>query len=248
MKIVIMGGSGFIGSRLVVKLNKDCDRTVSASPITGVNTVTGAGLAEVLSGAVSVVDVTNTPSFADDAAMAFFQTSGGNLLKAEAAAGVQHHVCLSIVGVDRALESGYMRAKLAQERIVKDSGVPYTIVRSTQFFEFLNGIAEANASGDVITVSPALVQPIAADDVVAMLADVATSRPLNATIEVAGPERMPLNEMISQLLRSLGDTRRVVSDRYARYFGLELNDQSLTPGDTPRIGRTHYEDWLAKSL
>jgi uncharacterized protein YbjT (DUF2867 family) len=244
MKIVVIGGTGLIGSRLVDKLRKGGHDVVAASPNSGVNTITGEGLAEALASAEVVVDVANSPSLEGQAALQFFETSGRNLLAAEAAAGVRHHVALSIVGADRLAESGYLRAKLAQERLVKASKVPFTIVRSTQFFEFMSGIAKDATTERTVRLSPALVQPIAADDVAAALADVAVGAPANGTIELAGPDRLGLDELVRRFLRAMKDARQVVADAHARYFGAELNDQSLTPGDSPRVGRTHFADWL----
>ena len=220
---------------------------MAASPNSGVNTITGEGLAEALAGAQVVVDVANSPSFEDKAVLEFFETSGRNLLAAEAAAGVGHHLALSVVGTDRLPESGYFRAKMAQENLIKASGIPYTILRSTQFFEFVDGIVKSGADGDAIRLSPALLQPIASDDVAAALADLAVGAPVNGTVEVAGPEACPLDELARKLLAATGDRRQVIADVHARYFGAELNDQSLTPGDHPRIGSTRFEDWLSHS-
>jgi uncharacterized protein YbjT (DUF2867 family) len=244
VKVVVIGGSGLIGSKLVAKLRERGATVVAASPRTGVNTISGAGLADALAGACAVVDVTNSPSFEDSAVLSFFEASGRNLLAAETAASVGHHITLSIVGVDRNLESGYMRAKMAQETLVKASGRPYSIVRSTQFFEFLGSVADLAAPAETVHISPALVQPIAADDVVDVLATAAATTPLNATIEIAGPERMSLNVAVGQFLSSRLDHRRVVPDPHARYFGIALDDHSLMPGERARIGRTHYGDWL----
>ena len=218
---------------------------MAASPSTGVNTITGEGLAEALAGAQVVVDVANSPSFEDKAVLEFFETSGRNLLAAEAAAGVRHHVALSVVGTDRLLESGYFRAKLAQEKLIKASGIPYTIVRATQFFEFVGGIAQSGTDGQTVRLSPALMQPIASDDVAAALADVALAAPVNGMVEMAGPERDPLDELVRQYLDGKAAIpAQVIADVHARYFGAELNDQSLTPGDNPRLGSTRFEDWL----
>ena len=247
MKIVVIGGSGLIGSKLVNKLRERGHEVVAASPASGVNTITGEGLAEALAGARVVVDLANSPSFEDKAALEFFETSGRNLLAAEVAAGVGHHVALSVVGTDRLLESGYFRAKMAQEKLIKASKVPYTIVRSTQFFEFLGGIAQGGTEGQTVRLSPALVQPIAADDVAAAVADVTLGAPVNGTVEVAGPERVPLAELVERFLTAKADARKVVADVHARYFGVELNDQSLVPGDSPRIGSTRFEGWLRHS-
>jgi uncharacterized protein YbjT (DUF2867 family) len=248
MKIVVIGGTGLIGTRLVNDLRQGGHDVVAASPASGVNTITGDGLADALAGAEVVVDVANSPSLDGQAALEFFETSGRNLLAAEAAAGVRHHVALSIVGADRLAESGYLRAKLAQERLIKASKVPFTIVRSTQFFEFMNGIAKDATTGQTVSLSPALLQPIAADDVAAALAEVAVGVPANRTIEVAGPERLGLDELVRRFLAAMKDARQVVADAHARYFGAELNDQSLTPGDSPRLGRTRFADWLNRAV
>jgi uncharacterized protein YbjT (DUF2867 family) len=248
MKIVVIGGTGLIGSRVVNKLRQGGHDVVAASPNSGVNTITGEGLAKALAGADVVVDVANSPSLEGQAALEFFETSGRNLLAAEAAAGVRHHVALSIVGADRVADSGYLRAKLAQERLIKASKVPFTIVRSTQFFEFLNGIAKDATTGQTVRLSPALLQPIAADDVGAAVADVAVAAPANGTIELAGPDRLGLDELVRRFLAAMKDARQVVADVHARYFGAELNDQSLTPGDSPRVGRTSFADWLKRAI
>jgi uncharacterized protein YbjT (DUF2867 family) len=247
MKIVVIGGSGLIGTKLVNRLRQKGHEVVAASSNSGVNTLTGEGLAEALAGAQVVVDVANSPSFEDKAALEFFETSGRNLLAAEAAAGVGHHVALSVVGTERLLESGYFRAKMAQEALIKASGIPYTILRSTQFFEFVDRIVKEGAEGDAIRLSPALVQPVASDDVAAALADLAVGSPLDATIEVAGPEACPLDKFARKLLAVTGDRREVIADIHARYFGTKLNDRSLTPGDHPRLGSTRFEDWLGRS-
>jgi len=247
MKIVVIGGTGLIGSKLVSKLRQAGHEVVAASPNTGVNTITGEGLAEALAGAQVVVDVANSPSFEDKAVLAFFETSGRNLLAAEAVAGVRHHVALSIVGTDRLPESGYLRAKLAQEKLIKSSKIPYSILRSTQFFEFASGIISSAADGDAVRLSPALFQPIASDDVVAALADLTVKPPLNGTVEVAGPEPIPMDKFARAFLAASHDKRRVVADVHARYFGTELNDQSLTPGANPILGRIRYADWLSRA-
>lgn len=244
MKIVVIGGSGLIGANLVNRLRQRGHAVLAASPRTGVNTLTGEGLAEALTGAQVVVDVANSPSFEDQAVMEFFETSGRHLLAAEDAAGVGHHLALSVVGSDRLSESGYLRAKLAQEGLIKASGIPYTILRATQFFEFIGGIIEAGVDGDVIRLSPALLQPIAADDVAAALADLAVGPPVNGTLEVAGPEALPLDELARRAMAANGDRRQVVADVHARYFGAELDDGSLTPGKHPRLGPTHFQGWL----
>jgi uncharacterized protein YbjT (DUF2867 family) len=248
MKIVVIGGSGLIGTKLVNKLRESGHEALAASPASGVNTITGEGLAEALAGAQVVVDVANSPSWEDKAVLEFFETSGRNLLAAEAAAGVRHHVALSVVGTDRLLQSGYFRAKMAQEDLIKASKIPYTIVRSTQFFEFVNGIAQSATDGQTVRLSPAFVQPVVSDDVAAALADVTLGAPVNGTVELAGPERVRLDELIRRFLSANQDTRQVVADVHARYFGAELNDHSLTPGDNPRIAPTRFEDWLSRSI
>jgi uncharacterized protein YbjT (DUF2867 family) len=248
MKIVVIGGTGLVGSKLVNKLRQAGHDVVAASPASGVNTITGQGLAEALAGAQVVVDVANSPSFEDGPVMEFFETSGRNLLAAEAEAGVGHHVALSIVGADRVPDSGYLRAKMAQEKLIKASKIPYTIVRSTQFFEFMGGIAQSATTGQTVRLSPALLQPIASDDVVAALADVAVGPPANGTIEIAGPERVGLEALVRRFLSASKDARQVVSDVHARYYGAELDDRSLTPGDKARLGRTRFEDWLNRFI
>ena len=248
MKIVVIGGSGLIGSKLVKKLRQLGHEVVAASPSSGVNTITGEGLAEALAGAQAVVDVTNSPSWEDKAVLEFFETSTRNLLAAEVAAGVSHHVALSVVGTDRLLQSGFFRAKMAQEDLIKASKVPYTIVRATQFFEFVNGIAQSATDGQTVRLSPALVQPIVSDDVADALAEVTLGAPMNGTIEIAGSERLRLDELVRRFLSAKQDARQVVADVHARYFGIDLNDQSLTPGDNPRIGPTRFEDWLSRSI
>jgi len=247
VKIVVIGGSGLIGTKLVKKLRELGHEVVAASPTSGVNTITGEGLPEALAGAQVVVDVANSPSFEDKAVLEFFETSGRNLLAAEAAAGVGHHVALSVVGTDRLPESGYLRAKMAQENLIKASKIPYTIVRSTQFFEFMGGIAQSSTVGQTVRLSPALVQPIASDDVADAMADVTVGAPVNGTIEIAGPEPLRLDQLVRRFLSVTRDPREVVTDIHARYFGAELNDQSLTPGDNPRIAPTRFEDWLSRS-
>lgn len=247
MKIVVIGGSGLIGTKLVNRLRQIGHEAVAASPNSGVNVITGEGLAEALAGAQVVVDVANSPSFEDKAVLEFFRTSGRNLLAAEAAAGVGHHVALSVVGADRLPESGYLRAKVVQERLIKASGIPYSILRSTQFFEFMGGIIKSGSEGDVVRLSPALVQPIASDDVVAAMADLAVGPPFNAIVEVAGPDARPLDKFARKFLAAAGDERQVIADVHARYFGTELDDQSLTPGDHPRFGSVRFEDWLSHS-
>ncbi len=245
MKIVVIGGSGLIGTKLVNRLRKKGHEVVAASPASGVNTITGEGLPEAVAGAQVVVDVANAPLWEDKAVLKFFETSGRNLLAAEAAAGVGHHVALSVVGSDRLLQSGYFRAKMAQENLIKASKIPYTIVQSTQFFEFVGAIAQFSTVGQTVHLPPALAQPIGADDVAAAMADVAVGAPVNGTIEIAGPERIPLDQLVGRFLTATQDPREVVTDAHARYFGLEVNDQSLTPGNNARIGPTRFEDWLS---
>jgi uncharacterized protein YbjT (DUF2867 family) len=248
MKIVVIGGTGLIGSKLVEKLREDGHAPLAASPDTGVDTLTGDGLAEALEGAEVVVDVANAPNWSDDEVLEFFQTTSRNVLAAETAAGVRHHVALSVVGADRLGESGYMRAKVAQEDAIKAGGVPYTILRATQFFEFIGRIADSSMNGETIRLAPVLVQPEAADDVAAALADIAVGEPVNGTVELAGPEQFRLDELAQHVLRANNDSRQVTSDVHARYFGAELDEHSLTPGSSPRIAPTHFEDWLSQSL
>jgi uncharacterized protein YbjT (DUF2867 family) len=248
MKIVVIGGSGLIGTKLVNNLRQHGQEVVAASPSSGVNTITGEGLAKALTGAQVVVDVSNAPSWEDKAVLEFFETSGRNLSAAEAAAGVGHHVALSVVGTDRLLASGYFRAKMAQEDLIKASGIPYTIVRATQFFEFMGGIAQLSTVGKTVHLPPALWQPIAADDVASALADVTLGAPENGMIEIAGPERAGLDELVGRFLGATKDPREVITDVDARYYGLVVNDQSLTPGANPRIGPTRFEDWLSRSI
>jgi uncharacterized protein YbjT (DUF2867 family) len=247
MKIVVIGGTGLIGSKLVTNLREQGHDPLAASPDTGVNTLTGEGLAEALEGAQVAVDVANAPAWDDAAVLEFFQTSSGNLLAAEEAAGVGHHVVLSIVGTDRLPESGYFRAKVAQEEAVKAATIPYTILRATQFFEFIGRIVDAGTDGNTVRLSPALVQPEAADDVAAALADVAVSAPVNGTVELAGPEAFRLDELARRFLSARNDPREVTADVHARYFGAELDDQSLTPGSDARLAPTRFEDWLRQS-
>jgi uncharacterized protein YbjT (DUF2867 family) len=247
MKIVVPGGTGLIGSKLVAVLRQRGQEVLPASPDSGVNTLTGEGLTAALAGAQIVVDLTNSPSFEDTAVMKFFETSGRNLLAAEAEADVRHHVALSVVGTDRLQDSGYFRAKMAQENLIKASGIPYTILRSTQFFEFMGRIADSGGEGNTVRVPPALVQPIVSDDVVAALADITLGAPVNGTVEVAGPEKFRLDELVRRVLSAKNDTRNVTADVHARYFGTELNDQSLIPGSNPRIGATRFETWLSRS-
>ena len=245
MKIVVIGGSGLIGKKVVKNLRQHGHEVVAASPSSGVNTVTGEGLAQALAGAQVVVDVANAPSWEDKAVLEFFETSGRNLLAAEAAAGVGHHVALSVVGTDRLLASGYFRAKMAQENLIKASPIPYTIVRATQFFEFVGGIAQSATEGQTVRLPPALMQPIVSDDVAAVMADAALAEPLNGTVELAGPEPIRQDDLVRQFLNATGDARTVITDPKALYYGIAVNDQSLTPGDNPLLGPTHFEDWLA---
>ncbi|WPN56039.1 SDR family oxidoreductase [Pseudomonas sp. P9_31] len=247
MKIVVIGGTGLIGSKLVNNLRERGHDVLAAAPSTGVNSITREGLAQAMDGTDIVVDVANAPSWEDQAVLDFFETSSRNLLAAEAAAGVRHHVALSIVGSERLPENGYFRAKVAQENLIKASGIPYTILRATQFFEFVGGIAQAATAGEEICLSPALIQPMASDDVAAALTDVTLAAPVNGTVEVAGPEAMPLDELVRRFLRATQDTRKVVPDVHARYFGSMLDDQSLTPGKNPRLGAIRFEDWLGRS-
>ena len=247
MKIVVIGGSGLIGTKLVNNLREHGHEAVAASPASGVDALTGAGLAEALTGTQVVVDVTNSPSFEDAAVLKFFETSTRNLLSAEAAAGVRHHVALSIVGADRSPDSGYMRAKIAQEKLIKAATVPYTILRATQFFEFIGRIADESTEGNTVRLPSALMQPVAADDVAAALARVAEGEPVNGMVELAGPEPIRMDELARRLLSAKHDARQVTADVHARYFGAEVNDQSLTPGDNPRIGPTRFAEWLSKS-
>ncbi len=248
MKIVIIGGSGLIGKKLVKNLRQRGHEVVAASPSSGVNTLTGEGLAEALVGASVVVDVANSPSFEDKAVLEFFETSGRNLLAAEAAAGVGHHIALSVVGTDRLLASGYFRAKMAQENLIKTSAIPYTIVRATQFFEFVGAIAQSATDGQTVRLPPALMQPIVSDDVAAALAEIAVAEPLNGTVELAGPEPIPMDELVRRYLSANRDARKVTTDVHAGYFGTAVNDQSLIPGDHPRLGPTRFEDWLSRSI
>lgn len=245
MKIVIIGGTGLIGTKLAGTLREKGHDVLQASSRTGVNAITGEGLDRALSGADVVVDVANSPSFEDRAVLAFFETSTRNLLAAEAAAKVRHHVALSIVGTDRLPECGYFRAKLAQENLIRGSTIPYSILRATQFFEFVGGIVASSSDGQIARLSPALFQPVASDDVAAALADVTLADPINGTIELAGPERLSLDEFGRRYLAATKDTRKVVADIHARYFGAELDDRSLTPGDRPRLGAIRFEEWLA---
>jgi uncharacterized protein YbjT (DUF2867 family) len=246
MKIVVIGGTGRIGSKTVTILRQRGHEVVAASPESGINTITGEGLKEAMAGAPVVIDLANSPSFEDKAVLEFFETSGRNLLAAEAAAGVRHHVALSIVGDDRS-NNGYFRAKVAQEKLVKTSGIPYTVIRSTQFLEFLAGIAASNTDGNIVRISPGLFQPIAADDVAPIVAEVALAAPRNGIVEIAGPERAPFNEIIARYLKAVGDPREVVSDPEARYFGSRVEEQSLVPLGEARLGRIGLDEWVRRS-
>ncbi|RKH68408.1 SDR family oxidoreductase [Corallococcus llansteffanensis] len=248
MKIVVIGGTGLIGTKLANRLRGQGHEVVAAAPSSGVNTLTGEGLAEALAGAQVVVDVANSPSFEDGAVLAFFETSGRNLLAAEEKAGVKHHVALSVVGTERLLGSGYFRGKMAQENLITAGRIPYTLVRSTQFFEFMGGIAQAGTEGDTVRLSTALMQPIASDDVADAVAGVALGAPVQGIVEVAGPERMRLVDAVERHLRAKQDGRKVIADAHARYFGVELDDTALTPAGTPRVGTTRFEEWLRRSV
>jgi uncharacterized protein YbjT (DUF2867 family) len=246
MKILVIGGTGLIGSKAVAILRQRGHEVVAASPNSGVNTVTGQGLKQAVTGAQVVIDLANSPSFEDKAVLEFFETSGRNLLAAEAAAGVQHHVALSIVGIDRS-DNGYFRAKLAQEKLIKSFGIPYSIIRSTQFLEFFRAIADSATDGTFVKISPGLFQPIAADDVAANVADVALAPPRNGTVEIAGPERAPFNQFVARYLKAVGDQRRVVSDPEARYFGGRVEERSLVPLGEARLGRIGFDEWFRRS-
>jgi uncharacterized protein YbjT (DUF2867 family) len=247
MKIVVIGGTGRIGSKVVARLRGAGHDVIAAAPNTGVNTVTGEGLEAALEGAHVVIDLANSPSFEPSAVMSFFTAHEKNLLAAEARAGVQHHVALSIVGDDRSPDNGYFRAKVAQEDLIKASGIPSTIIRSTQFMEFLSSIADSGADGNIVRVSPGLFQPIAADDVAAIVADVAPAAPRNGIIEIAGPERAPFNEIVARYLKAVGDPREVVSDPEARYYGSRVEERSLVPLGEARLGRIGLDEWLRRS-
>ncbi len=245
MMIVVIGGTGLIGSKVVAKLAAHGHDAVPASPGTGVNTLTGEGLGEALAGAGVVVDVSNSPSFEDTAVLEFFETSTRNILDAEAAAGVAHHVTLSVVGTERLAESGYMRAKIAQEKLIKSSSIPYTIVHATQFFEFAARIADEASDGETVRVPPVLIQPMAAGDVAAAVCRVALAAPLNNTIEIAGPEPLRFEDFVRRGLRAVGDQRVVIADPHARYFGARLSERALLPGDGAQLGPTRFGDWLS---
>jgi uncharacterized protein YbjT (DUF2867 family) len=247
MKIVVIGGTGLIGSKAVKDLRARGHEVIAASPASGVNTMTGEGLNEALAGANVVADLANSPSFEDAAVLEFFERSGRNLFAAEIAAGVQHHVALSVVGTDRLAQSGYFRAKIAQEKLIRESGVPYTLVRSTQFFEFLGGIVQSGGDGDTIRLSPAFFQPIASDDVAAAVAEYAVGEPLNGIVEIAGPERVRLAGMVQRFLRANHDSRKAVEDAGARYFGAELQEDTLVPGANPRLGAMNFDAWFMQA-
>ncbi|HTV57404.1 MAG TPA: SDR family oxidoreductase [Verrucomicrobiae bacterium] len=246
MRIVVIGGSGLIGSKLVPKLREQGHETLAASPKSGVNTVTGEGLAEALKGAAVVVDVTNAPSWEDSAVMSFFETSTRNLLTSEAAARVGHHVALSVVGADRMPESGYFRAKIAQENLIKGSSIPYSIVRATQFFEFIKGIADFSTEATKVRLPSVLIQPASADDVASAVGSVATGSPVNGMVEVGGPEKFRLDELVRRGLAANNDQREVLADPAARYFGILVKERTLVPADDAKLGKTRFEDWLAE--
>lgn len=244
MKIVVIGGTGLIGSKLVNQLRKHGDEAVAAAPSTGVNTLTGEGLAEVLKGASVVVDVSNSPSWEDDAVLKFFETSTRNLLSYEADAGVGHHVALSVVGTERMLESGYFRAKMAQENLIKASSIPYSIIRATQFFEFFKGIADVSTDGNKVRLPPVLIQPMAADDVASAVGRVALGTPANGMVEIGGPEKLRLDEFIHRGLVASGDPREVVADPQGLYYGIHVQQRTLIPEENAKLGNIHFEDWL----
>lgn len=248
MKIVVIGGTGLIGSKLVAKLRDHGHDALAASPDTGVNTLTGEGLAATLAGADVVVDVSNSPSFEDTAVMNFFQTSTRNILVAEAAEGVRHHVALSVVGTERLQESGYFRAKIAQEELIRSSTIPYSIVHATQFYEFIKSIADAATTGNTVRLAPALIQPMAADDVASAVGRTAVGQPINGVIEVAGPQEFRLDDLIRERLAAKGDPREVISDPEARYFGAVLKERTLLPGDGATLATTRFEDWIMQSV
>jgi uncharacterized protein YbjT (DUF2867 family) len=247
VKIVVIGGSGLIGSRLVTKLREQGHEAIAASPKSGVNTLTGDGLAEALKGASVVVDVTNSPSWEDAAVLKFFETSTRNQLTYEAAAGIRHHVALSVVGTERLLASGFFRAKMAQENLIKASSIPYTIIRATQFFEFVKGIADFSTEDNKVRLPTAFIQPMAADDVASAVGRIATGAPVNGVVEIGGPEKFRLDELVRQGLAAHQDAREVVADPNARYYGVELNERTLLPGDGARLGETRFADWIKHS-
>jgi uncharacterized protein YbjT (DUF2867 family) len=247
MKIVVIGGTGLIGSKVVAILRKAGHEVVAASPRNGINAITGEGLKHAMAGAQVVIDLANSPSFEDKAVLEFFETSGRNLLAAETAAGVRHHVALSVVGTDRTPGNSYFRAKIAQEKLIEASGIPYTIVRATQFMEFLDAIAASSTNGNLVSLSPGLFQPIASDDVAAIVADVALATPRNGIVDIAGPEQAPFNELIARYLKAVGDPRKVVRDPEARYFGGRVDEFSLVPLDEARLGQINLDEWLRRS-
>jgi len=247
MKIVVIGGSGLIGSKLVPKLREHGHEAIAASPSSGVNTLSGEGLAEVLRGASVVVDVSNSPSWEDAAVLKFFETSTRNLLSYEAAAGVKHHVALSVVGTERLSESGYFRAKIAQEKLIKESSIPYSIVHATQFFEFLKGLADISFDGEKVRLPPVFFQPMAADDVATAVGRVAVGQPVNGIVEIGGPEQFRLDELVRRRLALLKDPREVIADPHARYSGAEVGERTLVPGKDARLGETRFDTWLAQS-
>jgi uncharacterized protein YbjT (DUF2867 family) len=247
MKIVVIGGTGLIGSKTSAILRQGGHEVVAASPKNGINTITGEGLKDALAGTQVVIDLANSPSFEDKAVLELFETSGRNLLAAEARAGTRHHVALSIVGTDRTPDNGYFRAKVAQEKLIEAAGIPYTIIRATQFLEFLGVIAASSADGNIVRLSPGLFQPIAADDVAAIVADMALAAPRNGIVDIAGPERAPFNEIIARYLKAVGDPREVVSDPEARYWGGRVEERSLVPLGDARLGRIALDEWLRRS-
>jgi uncharacterized protein YbjT (DUF2867 family) len=247
MKIVVIGGSGLIGSKLVTKLSEDGHQAVAASPKSGVNTLTGEGLAEVLKGASVVVDVSNSPSWEEKAVMEFFTTSTRNLLTYEAAAGVRHHVALSVVGTERLSESGYFRAKIAQEKLIKDSSIPYSIVQATQFFEFLKGLADISSDGNTVRLPPVLFQPMAADDVARAVGRIAVGPPVNGIVEIGGPEQFRMDDLVRRRLVALKDSREVIPDPKALYSGAKISERTLVPGNNARLGETRFETWLTQA-
>ena len=247
MKVVVIGGTGLIGSKTVAILRKGGHEVVPASPKNGINSITGEGLERVMVGTQVVIDLANSPSFEDKAVLEFFQTSGRNLLAAETAAAIRHHVALSIVGIDRTADNGYFRAKVAQEKLIKASSIPHTIIRATQFLEFIGGIAASSAESNRVRISPVLFQPIAADDVAAIVAEVALAAPRNGIVEIAGPERAPFNEIVARYLKAVGDPREVVSDSKAGYFGGRVEEHSLVPLGEARLGRIGLDEWLRSS-
>jgi len=247
LKVVVIGGTGLIGAKVVKNLRALGHDVVAASPSTGVNTITGEGLAEALTGAQVVVDVANAPVWEDQAVLDFFETSGRRLLAAEAAAGIEHHVALSVVGTERLLDCGYFRAKMAQENLIKAAGIPYTIIRATQFFEFVGGIAQAATQGETVRLPAAMMQPVGSEDVAFVMTETALAKPLNGMVELAGPELIRQDELVRQFFRATNDARTVITDSAALYYGAPVNDQSLTPGENPILGRTRFENWLAKA-